>query len=255
MKTGRKSWLVRKTALSLVVISGLALAVFSCKKDEDDGVITSDEMAEAVSQSFSSEGGGLVVQTNAALSVVSLANSQRMAGGRLSDQCGLPYEKTRTSANADTATYYTWSYGITWNWTLTCTDTIPIQYDFKAAGRALYDFPRMTSDDSVNNKIVVTGLSADSTFYTASQTYIRTGTQQAKFGKMHKFTSTVTVTSTNMKVNKTTLKIVSGTAKVNIKGESSGGKTFTLSGTLTFSGNDAASLVMNDTKYTVSWIR
>ena len=133
---------------------------------------------------------------------------------------------------------------------LTCTEQVPTQYEFKATGRALYDFPRMSSDDSVNNKIVVTGLSNDSTFYKVSQTYIRTGTQQSKIGKMHKFTSTVTVSSTNMYVNKT-----SGTATVNIKGESSSGKSFTLSGTLTFSGNDAASLVLNDTKYTVSWIR
>lgn len=250
MKTRR----VRKTVLSLLMLSGLAIMVFSCKKDEDDGVITSDEMAEAVSQSFSSSGGGLVVQTNTALSVVSAANGERKAG-KLSDQCDIPYSKTLTSANSDTATYYTWSYGITWSWALACTEGVPTQYEFKAAGRALYDFPRMSSDDSVSNKIVVTGLSDDSTFYKASQTYIRTGTQQSKIGKMHKFTSTVTVTSTNMYINKSTLRIVSGTATVNIKGESSSGKSFALSGTLTFSGNDAASLVLNDTKYTVSWIK
>ncbi|RFM30711.1 hypothetical protein [Chitinophaga silvisoli] len=253
MKTRRLSWHVRKMALSLAFISGLALIVFSCKKDEDDGVITADEMAEAVVQSFSSEGGGLVIQTNAALSVVAAANTDNT--GKLADQCGVPYEKTRTSANADTASYYVWSYGITWTGMLTCTEQVPTQYEFKATGRALYDFPRMSSDDSVNNKIVVTGLSNDSTFYKVSQTYIRTGTQQSKIGKMHKFTSTVTVSSTNMYVNKTTLRITSGTATVNIKGESSSGKSFTLSGTLTFSGNDAASLVLNDTKYTVSWIR
>ena len=84
MKTHRQSWHVRKIALSLALISGLALIVFSCKKDEDDGVITSDEMAEAVVQSFSSQGGGLVVQTNAALSVVSAANTDNT--GKLADQ-------------------------------------------------------------------------------------------------------------------------------------------------------------------------
>lgn len=250
MKTRR----VRKTVLSLLMLSGLAMMVFSCKKDEDDGVITSDEMAEAISQSFSSAGGGLVVQTNAALSVVSAANGERKAG-KLSDECGISRSKTLTSANSDTATYYTWSYGITWSWELACAEETPVQYEFKASGRALYDFPRMSSDDSVNNKIVVTGLTDDSTFYKASQTYIRTGTQQSKFGAMHKFTSTVTVTSTDMYINKTTLRIVSGTATVNIKGESSSGKSFSLSGKLTFSGNDAASLTLNDTKYTVSWIK
>lgn len=254
MKTRRQSWHVRKMALSLALISGLALVVFSCKKDEDDGVITADEMAEAVSQTFSSQGGGLVVQTNAAVSVVSTLRAAD-SKGKLVDYCGYTDQKTLTSANSDTASYYIWSYGITWSYGLTCTEKVPTEFGFKSAGRALYDFPRMSSDDSVTNILTVTGLSEDSTFYKVNQTYTRTGTQQSKFGKMHKFTSTVKITSSNMKINKTTLKIVSGTATVNIKGESSGGKSFSLSGQLTFSGNDAASLVLNDTKYTVSWIR
>jgi hypothetical protein len=254
MKTRRLSWQVRKMVYSLALISGLALLVSSCKKDSDDGTITSDEMAEAVVQTFSSQGGGLVIQTNTALSVVSTINAAD-SKAKFADYCGYTDSKTLTSANTDTAKYYIWSYGMTWNYGLTCIEKVPSQFDFQAVGRALYDFPRMSSDDSVSNKITVTGLSADTTFYTATQTYIRTGTQQSKFGKMHKFTSTVTITSTNMKINKTTLRIVSGTAKVNIKGESSSGKSFSLSGTLTFSGNDAASLVMNDTKYTVSWVK
>jgi len=254
MKTRRLSWQVRKIVYSLALISGLALVVTSCKKDDDDGTITSDEMAEAVVQTFSSQGGGLVVQTNVALSVVSsIDNAASQA--KFADYCGYSNTKTLTSANSDTATYYIWSYGISWKYGLTCIEKVPSQFDFQAAGRALYDFPRMSSDDSVSNKITVTGLSADTTFFTATQTYVRTGTQQSKIGKMHKFTSTVTITSTNMKINKTTLRIVSGTAKVNIKGESSSGKSFSLSGNLTFSGNDAASLVLNDTKYTVSWAR
>ncbi|WP_343692821.1 hypothetical protein [Chitinophaga sp.] len=254
MKTQRLSRQFRKMVYSLAFISGLALVVASCKKDEDDGTITSDEMAEAVSQTFSSQGGGLVVQTNTALSVVSTidkANSQ----AKFADYCGYTGSKTMTSGSTDSAKYYIWSYGINWTYKLTCIEKVPSMFEFQAAGKALYDFPRMSSDDSVVNKITVTNLVSDSTFYKVTQTYTRVGTQQSKIGKMHKFTSTVFISSSNMKIDKTTLRIVSGTATVNISGASSSGKSFSLSGNLTFSGNDAATLVMNDTKYTVSWIR
>lgn len=254
MKTQRLSRQFRKMVYSLAFISGLALVVTSCKKDEDDGTITSDEMAEAVAQTFSSQGGGLVVQTNTALSVVATVNSAD-SKAKFADYCGYTDSKKLTSASSDSAKYYIWSYGMSWTYGLTCIEKVPSQFDFQAAGKALYDFPRMSSEDSVVNKITVTGLSADSAFYKVTQTYNRVGTQQSKIGKMHKFTSTVFISSSNMKINKTTLRIVSGTATVNIKGESSGGKSFSLSGTLTFAGNDAATLVMNDTKYTVSWAR
>lgn len=254
MKTRRHSWQVRKMVYSLALISGLALMVFSCKKDEDDGVITEAEMAEAAAQTISSQGGGMVEQTNAALKVVTTLEAAADKA-KLKDYCGYSDTKTLTSANADTASYYIWSYGLTWTYNLTCTEKVPTEFGFKSVGRALYDFPRMSSDDSVTNILTVTGLISDSALYKVNLTYNRMGTQQAKFGKMHKFTSTVKIVSSNIYINKTTMKIASGTATVVIKGESSGGKSFQLSGNLVFSGNDAASLTMNDTKYTVSWIR
>ncbi|SFW74242.1 hypothetical protein [Chitinophaga sancti] len=253
MKTHRQSWHVRKMALSLALISGMALIVSSCKKDEDDGTISTEEMVEAVSQTFTTQSGGVISVTNLSSGIVNDVKNAA-ATGRFADQCNIPHSKNLTGASADTATKYVWSYGLSVNWLLNCTEKVPSVFDINIAGKALYDLPRMSSEDSVTNKITVTNLE-DSAMYKMTLNYSRVGTQQSKIGKMHKFTSTVTIKSTNMYLNKTTLKIASGTATVSIHGEGSGGKSFTLSGYLTFSGNDAASLVLNDTKYTVSWIK
>ena len=255
MKRERTALSLRKTAIALFVTAGMVLTVASCKKDNDsDNTISSDEMAVAVDQSVSSSSGGLVQQTISAATVVNIANSARM-GAKFADQCGVQHDTTVTGSSSDTATIVTWSYAFNWGWLLTCTEQVPSVFTFNYKGHAIYDGPRMSSDDSAKATITVSALSGDSSYYRINQTYTRHGSQKSKIGEKHSFTSLITITATNLLVNKSTLKILSGTATVNISGEGSGGKSFSRSGTITFSGNESASLVLNGDKYTVSWIK
>jgi hypothetical protein len=55
-------------------------------------------------------------------------------------------------------------------------------------------------------------------------------------------------------VDKTTLKIVSGSAAVKVTGSSSSGKSFSFAGTLTFLGSNKATLVLNSgASYAIQW--
>lgn len=244
---------ITKTLLSLA----LAATVFSCSKDDKEATpaaLTSAEMAEAVSQAFTIQGGGLVSQTAVALNIVNAANTTAPAG-RLADMCGSAFDTTFSGKNADTASVYTFNYGFKWNWSVSCEDATPSQVTFSYKGSNTYAGPRMSAEDSTSAKVQLIGLPADSAFYVMSQTYTRTGAQQSLTGSKKAFKSTITIITSNMKLNKTTGNIVSGTATVKIAGTfNNGGDVFSKSGTFTFSGNGSGSLVLDGEKYTVAWV-
>ena len=56
----------------------------------------------------------------------------------------------------------------------------------------------------------------------------------------------------NIAVSKTTYNIVSGTASVVFNGVSSTGNQYTYDGTITFNGNNTATLVINGNTYTIN---
>lgn len=255
MKTERYAMQFRKSIWSLAIVSGLALTVFSCKKDEEETkTITVQEMAEVVSQAIASDGGGMVVQGYQGLALVVAAQGERKAG-KTTDNCGIPHTTSVVGKNSDTATVYTYSYSYAWSYATSCVESTVTGYTLTAGGKSVYEGPRVSSSDSVTTSMNVSGLPEDSAFYQLSETYIREGNQVSKFNSKKSFKSKITIVSSNMKVKKGTTIIASGTATIKITGEVVNGDTFSKSGTFTFSGNEAGSLILDGDKYTVSWIK
>ncbi|MEO6149056.1 MAG: hypothetical protein ABIN95_13030, partial [Mucilaginibacter sp.] len=89
---------------------------------------------------------------------------------------------------------------------------------------------------------------------TMSQTYTRNGTQQSKVRKTRNFTTTTTITTSNLTVDKATRKILSGTASVKVEGTASTGGSFSRNGTITFLGDGKAQLeISGSSSYTIQW--
>lgn len=243
---------ITKALLSLA----LAATVFSCSKDdknETPAALTSAEMAEAISQAFTIQGGGLVSQTAVAFNILN-ANASS-SEGRLADMCAQSYDTTFSGKNADTASVYKFTYDFKWNYSVYCDSSKPSQLKFKYDGTSNYEGPRMTSEDKTTADVIVANLVKDSTFYVVSNSYTRTGTSQSLTGSKKAFKSTITINSSNMKLNKTTGQIVSGTATVRINGTfNNGGDVFQKTGQFTFSGNGSGSLELDGSKYTVAWV-
>lgn len=244
-----------KAALLLVCLSaGILLTVSSCKKDDSPSTITvsEDEIAEAVSQSVSTPSGGLVAQSTAAAGYSSDLMSSRI-GAKASDQCGILHDTTIAGASESGATV-TYSYNFNWNWLLTCNQIVPQTFVFNYTGKASYDGVRMSSNDSSKANITVTGLGGDSTYYVFNQTYTRNGSQVSKINQKHSFTSLISVVSSDIKISKSTLKILSGTGTVTVTGEGSGGRSFSYTGTITFLGGEKATLVVTGGgTYNIAW--
>lgn len=240
----------REAALLLVCLSaGILFTISSCKKDDNKTTVTTvseGDVAEAVSESIYTSSGGLVAQTTIAAGYSSDLMNAR-AGAKVSDQCGIMHDTTLAASGTS------FSYSFNWNWLLTCRDVIPQVFTFNYSGKASYEGERMSSSDSAKANITVTGL-GDSAYYVFNQTYTRNGSQTSKVNQQRSFSSVISIVSSDIKISKTTLKILSGTGAVTVTGKGSGGNSFSYAGTITFLGGDKATLVVTGgATYNLSW--
>jgi hypothetical protein len=239
---------VKTTAVILLTASILGLGLNSCKKESavsnDSSVtVTEADAAELATNAVSPTTGGFAVQVNNSVSIYKT----------VALSCGVKKDSTITRSSASGATP-AYSYSLSWDYMLTCTGIVPSQLAFNFTGGGTYDGPRMSSDDKSTGGFVLTNLQPTASTYALSSTYLRIGTQTSKIARKYTFTSNLSITSSNILVDKTTLKIVSGTAAVKLTGTSSSGKTFSFAGTITFLGGNKANVVLNSgTSYAIQW--
>ena len=235
---------IRTVAAITAFTLSTGLLFTSCKKDNDDkDSISDEEVAEAVTQSVSASSGGMVVQTE---------STARMSGTSTLT-CGQTSDTTVVGQSAPGA-IITYNYSLNFSRTLTCNGGIPVQFQFNFTGSSNYTALRMSSADNSTAQFTVTGLEPGSNNYIFNSSYVRNGTQQSKVRYQRSFSSTITITSSNITVDKATQKIISGTATVEFVGNGSGGYTVTRGGTLTFLGNSKATLALkNGSTFNIEW--
>lgn len=229
-----------------MVITTSLLFFTACKKDNNDDTtsISEDEAVEVMTQGISAESGGLAEQT---------ASAARVAGESARISCAQTIDTTYTGQNLPGA-LVTYNYSVHINRQLICNLGIPQQFIFNIEGQSAYSAPRMSSNDNTTAGFVIGGLQPGSSVYTFNQQYERNGTQQSKVRHQRSFSSKLVITSTDVLVNKSTMKIISGTAAVQFTGTVTGGKTVSYSGTLTFLGERKGLLMLeNGNTYNIEW--
>lgn len=227
-----------------ITVIAITLLLTSCKKENtENAAITEEDAVEVMTQAVSDESGGLSVQTEDAAKI---ANTTDLVCGQLSD--------TSFSGQNSAGAVITYNYSVQMSRQLTCNGNVPQQFTFNYTGQNSYNAPRMSSGDNTTAGFVITGLEPSATQYVFNQQYVRNGTQQSKIRYQRSFTSTLTITSSNIVVNKATQKIVSGSATVQFAGSTSGGGSVSYGGTITFLGNSQATLALNNgNNYSLQW--
>ncbi|MET0635013.1 MAG: hypothetical protein ABWZ25_03230 [Chitinophagaceae bacterium] len=223
-----------------------AVLFSSCKKDDnnsDDTAITEEEAAEVISEGVSNPSGGFAEQT---VGATVIASKTYVPCGQRSD--------TLIGGQSLPGAAISFSYRIEVARELTCIGFLPEMYSFSYKGSNTYDGPRMSSDDKTTAAFNITGLMPTAPGFILNQSYERTGTQQTKIGRKRSFTSTLKFNSTAIVVDKISQKISSGTAAVEFTGKVSSGREFNYGATITFHGNNTATLLFkNGTKVELAW--
>lgn len=233
--------------MAICVAATITLLV-SCKKDNeqttDAAIVSEEEAVEVMTAGISAESGGLAEQT---------ASAARVAGLSARISCGQTIDTTYSGQNLPGATV-TYNYNVRINRSLVCNAGIPQTFNFALYGRMIYTTPKMLSDDKTTASFVIGGFQPGSSVYTFNQEYERNGTQQSKVRQQRSFTSKLIIRSTDVKVDKVSQKIISGTATVQFTGAVTGGKSVSYNATLTFLGDRKGLLTLgNGNTYNVQW--
>lgn len=230
----------------LITATALVVAIAGCKKDDvASDEISEEEVIESVSQSVEATSGGVTEQTGQSVDIA--------LRGTNAGRCGVERDSaiTRTNAPGSRVAY---TMNLNWHWILRCTSNVPSKIDLTVNGRITYDAPRMSSDDQSTGNYQITDLLPAKPEYNVAFSIERNGTQQSKIRQQRSFTSKTIITGTDIKVDKTTRQISSGTAHVIFNGTVSTGRTFSRNATVTFLGNRSAIITLgNGTTKTITW--
>lgn len=236
--------MISKFPLSKNSISALAIALSvvtfgSCKKD-DSGTPTTTPVAQSVNETEAAElvknvlsgnSGGFATQaTFAATIAATLPCNQQQSSSY----------KGKSGAGAKT----TFDYELQWAQKTTCASLLPSSYEADFQGKTNYTSDKISSTDNTTAHFALAGMGLTDAEYVINESYQRSGTQTVNIDKQQSISSTVSVSGTNIKVNKMTRKITSGTATVSISGMNDG-KAFNYNATVTFTGNNQATISFN----------
>jgi hypothetical protein len=234
----------RATAVAFALLFSAGFS--SCSDDDKNTAgVAEEDAVDAIEASLAVESNGVAKM---AADASTLAETASVYTAHPDLACG---ESHSVSYNpVYSGTNFSYDYSGTRMYSLFCgNDGAPMSFDYDAQVQGTYETPRMQSNDSATTNISFTTLTgADVT--NVSGTYVRNGSQQSKVRLRRSFTSVVSISLHNMAVNKTTRQITGGTATVSITG--TGSNSFYYNGSITFLGNNSATLTINGNTYTIN---
>lgn len=205
--------------------------------------ISTQDVAQVISYAVSGTTSGMATQAENAARISSC----------VSIPCGTTKD-TVISGRDSSWLQIKYNYNFNIARTSICNNGIQTGLNTSFNGTSGYSALIMSSADTTTANISVSGLDSASANYLLNGNYTLRGTQQSLINTQHYFNSVVTITSNNISISKASKKILSGTANVQYSGISATGKTASHTASLTFLGNNQATLVVdNGTPQTISW--
>lgn len=241
--------------------SRLALGIFLCAatlsatacSDDDDNdspeeVIVEADAVDVVEGTLVSQTYGL---TESVADASQTAATNEVYAGKSALVCGQPYNSSFSASNSQAT--YSYAYSVQKSYQLNCTSSgLPQSFAYSHSMSGTYDAVRMSSNDGAEGAFTLTGLDASSATADLNGTYKRSGTQISKVRNQRTFNSNVLYNISNLKVNKSLHKIEGGTATLVIE-LSADGVTKSYNASITFTGNNSATLVINGNSYVIKW--
>lgn len=225
---------------SIVLIASFMVLFSSCTQDDKVSSVekvTEEEAVEVMLTSIESESLGVSEQVEEVSEVTTEALvANPLCGSTMDTSIVKQYSTTNTTVD----------FTFNWNRVINCVSNVVSDYTFSYTTAGSYNSPRITSSSNASGELVLSQLYPADSEYLVEIDYLRNGTHESKIGNENSFSSTITSSCNNMLVDKSTLKITSGTMNISINGSTSGGVTFSYSGVVVFLGNGAATITLSN---------
>lgn len=222
---------------TLAMLGGILLTFSSCKKEEE--ALTDEETADLVESSTKSSDGGVTEEISTSAEVAMAYFDQYQYDCSFTGDTTITLSKTTSTSSYDLTSNINWEVG--------CTNFQAYSITFGFTKTSSYDGPKLDRQGTASGSITFTQLDDSYTYYLASGSMSTSGSATFVGAKTSKETeTTMTVTLTDLNIDKITYEIVSGTMSVGVYASSDGSsvnKTATVviangTGTITINGVD-----------------
>ncbi|MCR9174152.1 MAG: hypothetical protein NXI10_16765 [bacterium] len=231
-----------KSTLVLTVLLGSALLT-SCSKDEPAKEVTEEDAVELIEGSLQASTGGLD-------ETVAKYSEDLVTEFVPNDNCGESYDTTYNFSYSGAISQA--DYTMTWGYVLNCNGFVPSTADLSAMASGTYSTNRMTSNDNTDASLTVSGLEPSNEELNFNGSLQREGNQTITINSnTREITSTITVTLTDVQVDKSSYEILSGTGTALVNA-SNGTDSFSFNGSIVFNGGGSATLTLNGNTYTIN---
>ncbi|MHB9141625.1 MAG: hypothetical protein ACYC25_07115 [Paludibacter sp.] len=243
---------MKKTAY-ILMIGTVAMILSSCKTDEAaTSAVTNDEAAEMVSMSLSENSMGATAIIETSVGTAGSTTASNVPQKVKSESTDYIFSNDTTyTASSKPGAIITYSLTATYGYQF----TVNLKGQITSASEnytysGSYDAPRLASTHNGSGTLALTNM--NTSICTVNGTFIRIASTETKGASPKSSNSETHLNLTDIMVNKSTATIQSGSATLTITGSVPNKGDFSYTGSITFNGDNMATLVIKDTTYTVN---
>ena len=208
---------MKKNLFRITLILVLSLLIFNCKDDEKTESEPDPEVeniADEIAATLSGDGSGI---TNEILGFTGIvAESSSLLKSATLDTLFSNDTSIKIANSAGEQITYNYNFDINYGYVIDGFTLNNVYYNADIVGS--YDGLRIAFSETRSSKWVFTGLDLLSTSYILNGTSERTGQSESKVGLKSQMSSTAEITLIDVKINKATLNLTSGTMNWKING-------------------------------------
>ncbi len=221
-----------KSLFLFVLALGLS-TLSSCIKDR---WISDETAADVVAKSLEQNAGGLAREVDLQTTYIALSVAAIPCGDSATVNRTFSYNANNQSASAD----------YVWNIKKICEGS-EVYLTWRVDFNGTYDFPRVKGTWQGQRNWTAVQLGSEFTAWKLNGTCSRSGTHESKVRRRQTFDSTVETVFTDVLVDKTTRRLIGGTATSLVTINSESGNTYTYNVVTTISESGVATVVINGT--------
>jgi|GEM_PF-2324417 len=228
---------VRRITPAITVLT--LLVVPSCKDDDARTLTLShEEVAHMVATAISESTSGFTVVLNNSIS----KTDDIVEAHETKTDCGFAEDHSITSQNQPGADH-TFLYTHNYSYELSCGGTEPLHMNTEVKFEGEFDTPRLTSQHIGTINLMISALNDNNGSYHVTGEYLNDGVYESRVNTKSIGENVVSFSSTDIKVNKLTREITSGTAQASITGTLPDKRNFAGEASVTF--RDKGIVVIN----------
>ncbi len=237
---------------SFSIVAGFALIALACSKSDSAPAVSTDDAANTVGSYVSTDFTSTASDATTVYTTTGSKAGREASGGRAaSSSCSVTFDSTFTRSGS-LGSLITYSFQLDYMYKLSCNGIVPSSLDFQFTSAGTYTGSKVSSQGNSTGDWTMAGFNVAASSYTVNGTVNRTETITEIGGAAKTFSSTLALTANGVSIDKTTKKILGGTMTLTMAGAVTGGKSYNYTGTVTFEGNGAATILIGTTTYTVN---